>query len=181
MTESWIVPELGTDFTTNFSVMLRDYIYDKWSYTSLTGIEAGINKPATKIGQTNSIEFRAGLKDDFKQLQVYCYQGKTVTINHQQIGWKREERTTQVWVVTHVEVMGKDDETSLLRLMDEEIDRICGMYRQVDQTSGDMRGIKDLIYEGNDRVYGPQDDFAKSEWETKHSILLWYEKLHGEV
>jgi len=181
MTEAWIVPELGTDFTTNFSVMLRDYIYDKWSYTSLTGIEAGLNKPITKIGQTNSIEFRAGLKDDFKQLQVYCYQGKTVTINHQQIGWKREERTTQVWVVTHVEVMGKDDETSLLRLMDEEIDRICGMYRQVEQTSGDMRGIKDLIYEGNDRVYGAQDDFAKSEWETKHSILLWYEKLHGEV
>ena len=180
MTEVWVVPELGTDFTSNFSIMLRDYIFAQWSYTGLTGVEIGLNKPATPIGQTNTIEFRAGLKDDFKTLQVLCLQGRTVVQQHLQTGWKREAMTTQILVSTLIKVIGRDDTSSLLRKMDEEIVRICGMYRQSNQTSGDMRGIKDLIYEGSDRIYGPRDQFDKSEWETRHSILMFYEKQHAE-
>jgi hypothetical protein len=180
MTEVWVVPELGTNFTTNFTQMLIDYIYSQWSYTGLTGAEAGLNKPGTPTGQSNYIEFRPGIRDDFKTLQVLALQGRTVVVQHEQTGWKRESMTTQVWVTTLTKVIGKDDTSSLLRKMDQEIGRICGTYRQANQSSGDMRGIKDLIYEGNDRIYGPKDAFDKSDWETRHSILMWYELAHGE-
>ena len=160
--------------------MLRDYIYDKWSYTGLTGIESGLNKPATKTGQSNTIEFRPGLRDEFKTLQVLTLQGRTLVQEHKQTGWKRDLMTTQVWVTTLTKVIGKDDTSSLLRKMDQEIGRICGTYRQTEQLTGDMRGIKDLIYEGNDRIYGPKDTFDKSDWESRHSVLMWYELAHGE-
>jgi hypothetical protein len=180
MTEVWVCPELGTNFTENFAVTLINYIYDKWSYTSETGLLEGLNKPAEKTGQSNYIEFRPGIKDTFKTLQVLTKQGRTVVVDHIQTGWKRESMTTQVWVTTLVKVAEIDDQTPLLRKMDQEIGRICGMYRQANQVSGDMRGIKDLIYEGNDRVYGPKDQWNKSDWETNHSVLMWYELAHGE-
>ena len=181
MVEVWVVPELQTDFTENFSVMLINYIYSKWSFTGLTGLEEGLNKPAEKSGHSNYIQFRPGIKDEVSNLQVLTKQGRTVTVEHKVDGsWKRELRTTQVWVTTLVKMVELDDTTSLLRKMDQEIDRICGMYQQSAIVSGDMRGIKDLIYEGNDRVYGPRDSWQKSDWETNHSILMWYEKVHGE-
>ena len=180
MVEVWVVPELQSNFTTNFAVMLINYIYDNWSLTGLTGVEAGLNKPAAKTGQANYIEFRPGIKDEFKTLQVLGLQGRTLVVKHEQSGFKRQSMTTQVWITTLVKVMGKDDTSSLLRKMDQEVGRICGMYRQNNQVSGDMRGIKDLIYEGNDRIYGPKDAFDKSDWETRHSILMWYELAHGE-
>jgi hypothetical protein len=180
LTEVWVVPELGTDFTENFSVMLIDYIYSQWPYTSETGLLEGLNKPNEKEGQSNYIEFRAGDKDTFKTLQVLTKQGRTVVVKHEQSGFKRQAYTTQVWVKTLIKVQGIGDTTPLLRKLDQAVDRICGMYRQINQTSGDMRGIKDLIYEGNDRVYGPKDQWDKSDWETNHSVLMFYEKVHGE-
>jgi hypothetical protein len=179
LTEVWVVPELGTDFTENFSVMLIDYIYNNWPYTSETGLLEGLNKPAAKSGQSNYIEFRAGIKDDFKTLQVLTRQGRTVTVNHMQTGWKRESMTTQVWVTTLIKVAEIDDSTPLLRKLDQAVAKICGMYRQSNQT-GNMAGIKDLIYEGNDRVYGTKDQWNKSDWMTNHSVLMFYELAHGE-
>lgn len=179
MTDVWVCPELGHNFTENFSVMLINHIYDNWSYTGLTGAEEGLNKPAEKTGQSNYIEFRPGLKDDFKTLQVLTMQGRTVVVDHIQTGWKRESMTTQVWVTTLIKVAEIDDQTSLLRKLDQEIGRICGTYRQINQT-GEMAGIKDLIYEGNDRVFGPKDQWNKSDWETRHSVLMWYELAHGQ-
>lgn len=159
--------------------MLIDHIYDNWSYTALTGAEEGLNKPAQKVAHTNYIDFRPGIKEELKTLQVLTLQGRTVVVDHIQTGWKRQVMTTQVWVTTLARVIGRDDTGSILRKMDQEIGRICGMYRQVNQT-GEMAGIKDLIYEGNDRVYGPKDRFDKSDWETRHSILMLYELAHGE-
>lgn len=179
MTDVWVCPELGHNFTENFSVMLINHIYDNWSYTGLTGAEEGLNKPTEKTGQSNYIEFRPGLKDDFKTLQVLTMQGRTVVVDHIQTGWKRESMTTQVWVTTLIKVAEIDDQTSLLRKLDQEIGRICGTYRQSNQT-GEMAGIKDLIYEGNDRVFGPKDQWNKSDWETRHSVLMWYELAHGQ-
>ncbi len=180
MTEQVVVPELGTPFTSNFSVMLRDYIFAQWPYSGLTNEEVGLNKPTTPTGQSNYIEFRAGLKDDFKTLQVLCLQGRTVVVQHMQTGWKRELMTTQVMVSTLVKVIGRDDTSTLLRKLDQAVNDICVMYRQANQVSGDMRGIKDLIYEGSDRIYGPRDQFDKSEWETRHSILMLYEIQHAD-
>ncbi len=179
MTEVWVVPELQRNFNENFAVMLIDHIYNNWSFTGLTGDEEGLNKPLTKTGQTNYIEFRPGIKDEFKTIEVLTLQGRTMVVEHLQTGWKREKMTTQVWVTTKIRVSEIDDSTTLLRKMDQEIGRICGMYRQANQT-GEMAGIKDLIYEGNDRVYGPKDQWNKSDWETRHSILMFYELVHGQ-
>jgi hypothetical protein len=179
LTEVWVVPELGHNFTENFAVMLIDHIYNNWSYTGLTGGEEGLNKPPTRTGSPNYIEFRAGIEDEYKTLEVLALQGRTVVVDHLHTGWKRESMTTQVWVTTKIKVAEIDDETSLLRKMDQEVGRICGMYRQANQ-SGEMRGIKDLIYEGNDRLYGTKDQWNKSDWKTRHSILMWYELMHGD-
>lgn len=174
MTQKFIVPELGTKFTNNFSVILSDYIYNTWPYSGLTGQEEGLNKPSNATGQSNYIEFRPGFKREFQKLQVLCSQGRTVVVNHMQTGWKRDAMTTQVWVTTVAQIIGMDDTGSVLRKMDEAIQDVCGMYSQDGQT-GDMAGIKDLIYEGSDRIYGPRDNFDKSDWETRHSILMFYE------
>lgn len=181
MTEVWVNTHLQRNFNSNFAVMLIDHIYNNWSYTTLTGAEEGLNKPATRTGAGNYIEFRAGIEDEYKTLEVLALQGRTMVVDHIQTGWKREIMTTQVWVTTKVKVAEIDDETSLLRLMDQEIGRICGMYRRINQTPGtDMYGINDLIYEGNDRVYGPKDQWNKSDWKTRHSILMLYELAHGQ-
>lgn len=177
MVDGWYVPELGHNFRENFAVMLIDYIYDNWSYTSLTGNDVVLNKPASKVGQY--MEFRTGIKDDYKSLQVVGRQGRTVVVKHEQAGWKRELMTTQIWVTTVAKVLGMGDVSNRLRLLDQEIGRVCGMYIQANST-GEMAGIKDLIYEGNDRIYGPKEDFSKSDWESAHSVLMFYELVHAE-
>lgn len=162
--------------------MLINHIYANWPYTSETGLLEGLNKPTDIQGQNNYIEFRAGNRDSFKTLQVLTKQGRTVTVKHSvDGGFKREQMTTQVWVTTLVKVEGIGDYTPLLRKLDQAITQICGMYRQANQTPGtDMYGIKDLVYEGNDPEYGRKDQWDKSDWILNHSILMWYELVHGQ-
>ena len=62
--------------------MLINHIYNNWSYTTLTGEEAGLNKPGTPTGESTSVEFRAGIRDEFKTLQVLALQGRTVVAQH---------------------------------------------------------------------------------------------------
>lgn len=174
MVETWICPELGTNFTENFSVMLINHIYNNWSYTTLTGDLAGLNKPPVPSGQSNTIDFRAGIKDDFKTLQVTALQGRTLVVEHLQVGYKSELMTTQILVRANAKIIGRDDVTDYLRYMNQEIGSICGRYKQVNQT-GNMAGIKDLIYEGNEYEYMPNDKSDKSDWGTIHSILMFYE------
>lgn len=179
LTEDWICPELGHNFEENFAVMLINHIFNNWPYTGLTGQEEGLNKPATATGAGNYIEFRAGIEDEYKTLEVLALQGRTVTVDHINNGWKNDIFTTQVWVTTKIKVAEIDDSTTLLRRLDQAVSKICGMYRQASQT-GEMRGIKDLIYEGNDRIYGPKDQWNKSDWKTRHSILMWYQLQHAD-
>ncbi len=176
MVETWICPELGHNFQENFPVMLIDHIFTNWSYTTLTGINSGINKPSVPTSQTNTIDFRAGIDDDFKTLQVTALQGDTNIVEHLHTGQKREILTTEIMVTCKAFIMGRDDVTGLLRLMDQEIGRICGQYKQMNQ-SGEMAGIKDLMYQRGRRIYSisPVDMSDKSEWKTVHTILMWYE------
>jgi hypothetical protein len=176
MVETWVCPELGTNFTENFAVMAINHIFNNWSYTALTGELSGLNKPTVPSGQTNTIDFRAGIDDDFKTLEVTCLQGDTNAIEHHNIGQKRIEFTTEIMVTCKAFLIGRDDVKNFLKKMDDEIVRICGQYKQSAQT-GQMVGIKDWIYQRGRRVYNisPMDMSDKSEWKTLHTILMWYE------
>jgi len=178
LTFTTVVPELhelgGTYFTENFSVMIAKHIFNNWSTT--TGVLA---KPSAMEGQSQALEFRAGLIDDSKQLQVTVLQGNTRvgmpdgSSGYLQTGQKHNSFLTQVLVTLRATANVMGDISDRLRTMEYEILNICMSYKQTAQT-GNMKGIKDLIYETGDRVYLPDDEFDKSDWRSVHSIVLWY-------
>lgn len=184
MVETWICPDIASvpqrNFETNFAVLLLDYIYNNWPYTTLTGELSAINKPAAKEGQNNLIEFRPGLPD-LQSFQVCTLQGRTKAQNpsgespYLQTGNMQISLLTEVSVVTKAVIVGRDDRTGFLRLMDSAIMKICGQYKQTQQTPGsDMQGIKMLYYDQGDRQYAPNEQADKSDWSTIHQIWLWY-------
>lgn len=154
--------------------MIAKHIFNNWSTT--TGVLA---KPSTQEGQTQELEFRAGFIDDSKQLQVTVLQGSTRvgmpdgSSGYLQTGQKHNSFLTQVTVTLRATANVMGDISDRLRTMERELINICMQYKQVNQT-GNMKGIKDLIYEMGDRIYMPEDEFDKSDWRSAHSILLWY-------
>jgi len=176
MVETWVCPELGHNFQENFSVMLINHIFENWSYTTLTGDLDALNKPTDPTAQTNYIDFRAGIDDDFKTLEVTALEGDTVVQEHNNTGQKSQSMTTEVMVMCKAFIIGRDDTTGFLRMMNQEVQRICGQYKQINQT-GEMFGIKDLIYQRGRPQYSmnPVDRSDKSKWSVIHSILMWYE------
>lgn len=157
--------------------MLIKHIFDNW--TSTTG---DIAKPVTMEGQTQLIEFRTGIKSDLKQLQVLTLQGQTRIAQpngdsgYLQVGQKAYSLMTQVLVTVKADNQVMNDTSENLRIMDQEILNICGTYKNSSKT-GDMVGIKDLVYDVGDRQYESEDDFDKSEWVSIHSVWLWYELI----
>lgn len=155
--------------------MLINHIYNNW--TTSTGVLA---KPAQKDALDNTIDFRAGLIDEDTMLQVTALQGQTRigqpdgSSGYLQTGQKAYSMLTQILVTLKAESPTMGDTSDRLRIMEQEILNICGTYKQSNQ-SGNMRGIKDLIYDTGERVYMPEDDFSKSDWRSVHSIWLWYE------
>lgn len=171
MVLTWIVPELGNaNFTDTFSKMIKNYIYDQWSFTT-----GNLAKPASPTGQSNLIEFRRGFPSDLKSLSVTVVQGRTQVREYMQFGQKIQSMQTQVIVTLRVQTLNQDDPDDVLALMEDELVRICGQYQQSAQVSGDMRGVKDLIYEAGERQYLPNDTWDKSEYASMHSILVWYQ------
>lgn len=164
-----IVPELGAYFTDTFSEMIINHIYNNW--TTNTG---DLAKPGTMTGEFNTIEFKRGFPGEFKQLDVTAIEGETNLQQVIQTMQKIVMMTTQVIVTVRVQALQADDPDELLSIMEKEIKNICFQYKQTAQ-SGDMRGIKDLIYERGRRVYLPNDSWDKSEWGSEHSIQMWYQ------
>ena len=171
MPETWVVPELGHNFIDSFSKMLIEKIYDEWSFT--TGYLA---KPPTPQGQDNTIEFRRGIPGEFKSISVTTLQQRTVVREYIQLGQKMQSMQTGVTVTLRVmlrEIGAPDD---YLKKMEDELQRICGQYKQMNQV-GEYMGIKDLIYEGGERQYLPEDTWDKKERASTHLVQMWYE-LH---
>ena len=169
MTFTVIVPELNAYFTDTFSEMMINHIYNNW--TTNTG---DLAKPGTMTGEANTIEFRRGFPSEFKQLDVTAIEGETMADQIIQFGQKILTVKTQVIVTVRVQALSQDDPDEILSKMEQELRNICLSYKQSAQ-SGDMRGIKDLVYERARRVYLPSDTWDKSEWGSEHSIQMWYQ------
>lgn len=169
MVETWVVPELGHNFIDSFSKMLIDKIYEDWSFT--TGYLA---KPVTPQGQTQSIEFRRGIPGEFKSISVTTLQQRTVVREYIQLGQKIQSMQTGVTVTLRVMLRDIDAPDDYLTDMEQELQRICGQYQQANQV-GELAGIKDLIYEGGERQYLPEDTWDKKEWASTHLVQMWYQ------
>jgi hypothetical protein len=149
--------------------MLIDYIYSKW--TTSTG---DLAKPATMQGQSNKIEFREGLVSDFKSLQVLTLEDRTQAITYEQTGQNRILLQTDVMVTVKAVTMPMNVAT-YLNVMDQEIINIAGTYRSAVRAGNGITGIKDLVYNGRQRIYKETDTFDKSDWRSVHSIGMLYE------
>ena len=176
MVLKYVVDGLDRYFNDNFTVMLIKWIYDHWSITT-----GDLAKPANMEGQDNKIEFRTGIKSDLKELQVLTLQGQTRvgqpdgSTGYIGTGTNDASFLTQVLVTTKADSGSMYDTSEHLRLMEKEIIEICGLYLQTPKTPNtDMFGIKNIVYDTGDRQYEPNDDFDKSEWDSIHSIWLWY-------
>jgi hypothetical protein len=155
--------------------MLIDHIFNNWTTSA-----GDLAKPSTREGQSNKIEFRAGIIDDNKMLQVTALQGLTRvgqpngSSGYLQVGQKAYSMLTQMQVTLKAETPIMGDTSDRLRIMEQELLNICGTYKQTAQT-GNMAGIKDLIYDQGDRQYMPDDEFDKTDWRSIHNVWLWYE------
>jgi len=81
---------------------------------------------------------------------------------------------TGVTVTLRVMLLSNEAPDDLLHDMEQELTRICGQYQQSQQV-GEMAGIKDLIYEGGERNYLPEDTWDKKEWSSTHLVQMWYQ------
>jgi hypothetical protein len=126
-------------------------------------------------GQNNKIEFRTGLKSDFKSLQVTTVQGRTVVQEHLGMGSSRDLMNTEVIVTLRASTMTPNI-AQYLGTMEQELMNIVGTYKQSAQSVGtDMSGIKWLRYEQGQRIYNELEDYTKSDWRSQHSVVMIYE------
>ena len=164
---TFVVPELGTDFSSDFEDTIIDYIYDKWS----------ISDPAKDVtAQTENgemVSFKAGFPDYFRPYEICCVQTRTELL--EKINGKFVF-TTGLDIMARMKRLERDaiDVDPQLENMENELQRIIENY-----IPNEIVGIKDLVYSENisaERVYNARDSYAKSDWRSIIHIKVMYEK-----
>ena len=163
---TWVVPEIGDDFTNDFEDIIIAYLYDKYSISNPSKDAT----PHTEDGE--KVSFKAGFPDYFRPYEICCVQTRTELI--EKINGKHLF-TTGLDVMIRMKRIDRDaiDTEPELENMEDEIQRIVENY-----APEDIIGFKDLVYDSPSvqRVYNATDNFAKSDWRSVIRIKVFYEK-----
>lgn len=157
----WVVPELGTDFTEDFEIMLLPYIINGYS----------ISNPVKE-----DIKFRSGFFDFSQSLECCILQQDTVPV--EKISQKYTFTTT---MEIHLRMLKLDrdaiDSNPQLENMEQEFQRIIENYYY-----NDIVGIKEIFFDpvSTERVYNASDTWAKSDWRSLVRVKMFYEKENLE-
>jgi len=170
---TFVVPELGTDFSVDFEDLLIQYFYDKWTETNPA--KGSTMKPDTEL-EPNCISFKPAFPDYFRPYEVCIVQ--TITQIIEQFSKSKFVFTTDLDVMLRMKQLDRDaiETDPQLEKMEIEIARICQFYKGDPQ---DIPGIKDIDFQFPDsivRVYDGGDSYAKSDWRSVVKIKILYEK-----
>jgi len=124
---------------------------------------------------TDFLGYRIGFPDHSKPYEITCLERET-TIGrltfHQPAAVY--EFTTRWEINIFTKRLSRDNVDPQLGNMEREVQRIICQFK-----SGDIPGVRDLIYQGQERIYTSNDNWASSEWRSRVSVLMKYE-VQGE-
>jgi hypothetical protein len=158
-----VVPELGEDFEDDYEEILIDYIFDNWSISDPV-------KPAEKETLGAPIKFHVGFFDFNRPYEIVALQGQSIPTEILDNG-RRYEIVTNVEVGIRMRRLSKNKPDPQLKNMEKEVKRIVMDYVNLK----DIAGIKNMLWNGQERVYQGNDDYAKSDWRSIVRINLQYE------
>jgi hypothetical protein len=169
---TWVVPELGTDFTDDFEDMVIGYIFQQWQETDPP---KGANMKPDTTTENGAVSFKSGFPDFFRAYECCCVQTRTELIEAYS-GKSRFVFTTGIDIMLRMKRLNRDSASIDPQLdnMEREIIRIMTHYRH-----NDIGGIKDLLFglpESVTRVYDARDTYAKSDWRSVIHVSAFYEK-----
>lgn len=164
MTGTFIVPELGADFTDQFQKIAIDYIFAKWSISDPA-------KGASQMDDTVSLRFKTGFADYYKPYEVTAMFMGTEA-QQTELGSRAYEMKSYVDVGVRMKRLARDAVDPQLNNMAKEVERIAAQYVTVPQ---DITGVKDILYRGWEPIFDSRDNFAKSNWQAVVHIGFWYE------
>jgi hypothetical protein len=169
---TWVVPELGTDFTNDFEDLVIAYIFQEWEIADPP--KGSTMKPNTTT-ENGAVSFKSGFPDFFRAYECCCVQTRTEVLE-QYSGKSRFVFTTGLDVMLRMKRLNRDAASvdPQLENMEREIIRIMTHYRH-----NDIPGIKDLLFdpaESHMRVYNATDTYAKSDWRSIVRVKAFYEK-----
>ena len=167
---TWVVPELGTDFSEDFEDIIIQYIFDNWTATEP---EKGSQMKTDYESEPDTISFKAGFPDYFRPYECAIIQTRTEPIEKINGKWVF---TTGLDIMLRMKRIERDaiEVDPQLENMEMEIQRIVEAYQP-----NEITGIKDIIYDDNisaERVYNGRDNWAKSDWRSIVHIKVFYEK-----
>ena len=163
---------LGTPFPNSFEKMAHDYIYSKWS---LTG---NLQKHATiPLGADKKIRFKVGFPDYKKPYEINFIKIRT-DAKADEVGGHHYECLTYMDVALRMKRLPRDTYVNReLNDMEEEFSRIIAGY---DALTPEIAGVENLIWGGDERVYGGTDNFATSNWRSIGHFAFWYHRTWAD-
>lgn len=167
MVSTFGVPELALsptdvpDFERDFDEMVRDYIYTEYALTDPDKTAA------------NTIKFKVGFFDYKLSYEIAILQRETDPPQYSNAARIAFTHTTMEIHMRMKRLSRSETEISpQLGRMEREIERIAMQYR-----TGDIAGIKAMIWAGSERIYNAGDSFAQSDWRSMVRVRLQYQKV----
>lgn len=158
-----VVPELNTDFEFDYEEILIQYIYDNWSISDPP-------KPSAMEAQGEPLKFSVGFFDFNRPYNIVAIQTTTVP-NEVGDNGRRYQIFTTVEMGIRMRRLAKNKVDPQLKNMEREVKRIVMDYVNLH----DITGIKQMLWAGQERIYGAGDDYAKSDWRSVVRVNLYYE------
>jgi hypothetical protein len=168
---TWIITELGTDFTEDFEDSFIDYIFTKWSIFDPA-------KGANKITNDNTkIRFHAGHLDYRSPYEISILSGRTKVDDSKEIGGHLIICVTDLTIFLRMQRRSSYPNwiQPQLGYMEREIQRITRHFKPYD-----VPGIKDFYYDDSQRLPQRNNEFAASNWECEIYGKILYEKRNIE-
>jgi hypothetical protein len=124
-----------------------------------------------------NIGIRGGFNDFFQAYSAVVYPVRTSIeqISTFKFGGGYWVLNTEYHIVVSAKRLARDNVDLQLGNIEREIQRICCLYIQ-DQ----ILGIDDMKYIGHERIYGADDNYAKSNWETRIIITVQYKVVNED-
>ena len=169
---TWVVPEIGTDFTEDFEDLVIQHIFDEWTETN-PGKGAAL-KPDTTT-ENDKISFKTGFPEYSRPYEC-CVIKTSTEVLEQFSGKSRFAFLTGLDIMLRMKRLNRDAPAAdpQLENMEREVMRIMTTYKH-----NDILGIKDLVFKNPDsvvRVYNATDSWATSDWRSLVRIQVFYEK-----
>ena len=174
-TPTFIILGLGTPFPNSFEKMALDFIYSHWSLTG--NLQKGDN-PLGGGATPKKMRFKVGFPDYHKPYELDIIKMRTEA-KPMDSGHYQYECYTHMDVALRMKRKPRDTYVNPeLTQMEEELSRIIVGY---EKDPAEIQGVMDLVWLGDERVYGGNDSWANSNWRSIGHFAFWYQKGRVDI